>query len=130
MFAANFGQGDIAGPTVQLRGEPTMTLIVGDTFVDPGATATDAADGDVTSRVTVKNPMNPMVLGTYTLTYDATDLSGNSAPIPATRSVRVQARENEGGGGGGALGYEFFVLLVAAGILRREQRRRFESTIG
>ena len=124
--AANFGQGDVAGPTVQLRGEPTMTLIVGDTFVDPGATATDAADGDVTSRVTVKNPMNPMVLGTYTLTYDATDLSGNSAPTPATRSVRVQARENEGGGGGGALGYEFFVLLLAAGILRREQRRRLE----
>ena len=34
--AANFGQGDVAGPTVQLRGEPTMTLIVGDTVRRPG----------------------------------------------------------------------------------------------
>ncbi len=127
--AANFGQGDVTGPTVQLRGPPTMTLIVGDTFVDPGATATDTADGDVSSRVTLKNPMNPSVLGTYTLTYDATDLSGNSAATPATRSVSVQARENEGGGGGGALGYEFFVFLLmlcAAATLTRQPNSRPE----
>jgi hypothetical protein len=106
-----------------------MTLIVGDAFVDPGATATDTADGDVSSRVTLKNPMNPSVLGTYTLTYDATDLSGNSAATPATRSVSVQARENEGGGGGGALGYEFLVFLLmlcAAATLTRQPNSRPE----
>ncbi len=117
--AANFGQGDMAGPTVQLRGDPTVTLTVGDTYADAGATASDAADGDVSSRITVKNPVNTAVIGTYTVTYDATDLSGNSAAPPATRSVRVQARENEGGGGGGALGVEFLLLLLGAACLRR-----------
>ena len=92
--AANFGQGDMAGPTVQLRGEPTVTLTVGDTYADAGATASDAADGDVSSRITVKNPVNTAVIGTYTVTYDATDLSGNSAAPPATRSCpRPGARE-------------------------------------
>jgi hypothetical protein len=117
--AANFGQGDIAGPTVQIRGDPTVTLTVGETYADAGATASDAADGDVSARITVKNPVNTAVIGTYTVTYDATDLSGNSAAPPATRTVRVQARENEGGGGGGALGVEFLLMLLGAVCLER-----------
>ncbi len=126
--AANFGQGDMAGPTVQLRGEPTVTLTVGDTFVDAGATASDAADGDVSSRITIKNPVNTAVIGAYTVTYDATDLSGNSAAPPATRTVRIQARENEGGGGGGALGIEFLLMLLGAAC--RTWRRPDVGRIG
>jgi hypothetical protein len=98
-------------------------LLVGDAYVDAGATATDAADGDVTSRITTKNPVDTAVIGTYTVTYDATDLSGNSAP-PATRSVSVQAKENSEGGGGGALGVELIILLLAVNIAARRRYAR------
>jgi hypothetical protein len=120
--AGNLGQGDTSGPTIRLVGAPSVTLTVGAAYVDAGATATDAADGDVTSRLTTKNPVDTAVIGTYTVTYDATDLSGNSA-TPATRSVSVQAKANSEGGGGGAIGVELLVLLLAANIARRRYAR-------
>jgi hypothetical protein len=116
--SGNFGSGDITGPTISLRGEPSVTLIVEETYADAGATATDTIDGDVTARVVVTNPVNSTVIGTYTVTYNATDLSGNTAS-PVTRTVRVQAREGTGGGGGGAAGFEFALLLAFATVLSR-----------
>jgi hypothetical protein len=123
--AGNLGSGDITGPTIQLRGEASITLTVEDTYTDAGATATDTIDGDVTARIAVDNPVNPAVIGTYTVTYNATDLSGNSA-TPVTRSVRVQARQGTGGGGGGAIGLEFALLLAFVSVLvRLSSRWRF-----
>jgi hypothetical protein len=120
--AGNLGSGDITAPTIQLRGEASITLIVEDTYADAGATATDTLDGDVSARIVVDNPVNPAVIGTYTVTYNATDLSGNSA-VPVTRTVRVQAREGTGGGGGGAAGIELALLLALMTILRRLRSR-------
>jgi hypothetical protein len=119
--AGNLGSGDITGPTIQLRGDGTVTLNVQVAYVDAGATATDTVDGDVTSRVTVTNPVNSDVVGTYTVTYNATDLSGNAAQ-PVTRTVVVQAREQIGGGGGGAVSLELVLLLAFAAALRRVAR--------
>jgi VCBS repeat-containing protein len=123
--AGNLGQGDVAGPTIQLRGEPTIALKVGDTYTDAGATATDAADGDVTSRITVTNPVNTAVIGNYTVTYGATDLSGNSATA-ATRTVTVGTTENSEGGGGGALGLEILLLWLAAALARQRRANAHE----
>jgi hypothetical protein len=116
--SGNLGSGDITAPTIQLRGEPSVTLTVEDVYSDPGATATDTLDGDVTTRIVVDNPVNPAVIGTYTVTYNATDLSGNSA-APVTRTVRVQARQGTGGGGGGAAGLEFALWLAFVTVLSR-----------
>jgi hypothetical protein len=125
--AGNLGSGDITAPTIQLRGQPSVTLTVEDSYTDAGATATDTLDGDVTTRIVVDNPVNSAVIGTYTVTYNATDLSGNSA-VPATRTVRVQAREGTGGGGGGAAGLEFALLLSFVTLLGRlNSRRRLRS---
>jgi hypothetical protein len=125
--SGNLGLGDVGGPTIQLRGQATVTLTVGDAYTDAGATATDSVDGDVTSRVVVANPVDPNVIGTYTVTYDATDLSGNAA-ARVTRSVQVQARQNAGGGGGGATSAEWLLLLVLLSVLSRLPRSaRFRS---
>ena len=63
-----------------------MTVEAADPYEDKGATALDAVGGilDVTTSgtVTVGTP------GTYTLTYSATDASGNTTT--ATRTVTVQ----------------------------------------
>ena len=127
--SGNLGSGDITPPTIQLRGDATVTLIVETAYVDAGATAMDTLDGDVTSRIAVTNPVNTAILGTYTVTYNATDLSGNSAQ-PVTRTVRVQAREGTGGGGGGAVGLEFVLLLAFAALRSLRRERTFHALRG
>jgi hypothetical protein len=124
----NLGAGDVAGPTIQMRGEPTMQLAVGEAFVDPGATATDAVDGDVSTRIKVTNAVNTAVIGTYNVVYDATDVSGNPG-TPATRTVRVGPTENTEGGGGGAFGVEALALLAALYAARRVRLRASEARI-
>ena len=120
--SGNFGLGDTAAPTIALRGQPSITLVVGTAYSDAGATATDVLDGDVSSRIVVTNPVDTAVIGTYTVTYNATDLSGNAA-APVTRTVRVQVQEGTGGGGGGSIGAELLVLLALAAALHARRRR-------
>ena len=43
----NVSDGD--APVITLLGDDPLTLLLGDVFTDPGATATDNADGDLTS---------------------------------------------------------------------------------
>ena len=87
-------------------------------YVDAGATATDDADGDLTDQVIVDNPVDTAVVGTYTVTYNVRDSSGNAA-IPVTRTVTVGVNDPVGGGGGGAVGsWLLGFLIVLAGILR------------
>ncbi len=120
--SGHLGVGDATGPTIQLVGTPTISLSVGDTYTDPGATAADAVDGDVSSRIHVESDVDTAVIGTYTVTYTATDLSGNPA-TPVTRSVNVQAHAAQGGGGG-ALGLFDWLALGAAALLRRRVAAR------
>lgn len=76
---------DTTAPTVTLNGANPMTVTVGSAFVDPGATASDSCQGPL--PVSVSGSVNTAVIGTYTLTYTATDASGNTGT--ATRTVFV-----------------------------------------
>jgi len=78
---------DTTAPTITLNGSDAMTLNVGDIFSDPGATATDNVDGDITSSITTDANVDTSVAGSYLVTYTVTDSSGNSAT--AERSVAV-----------------------------------------
>jgi len=81
---------DTIAPNITLSGEDPITLSVGDTFTDPGASATDNVDGTV--NVTVTGDVNTSKAGTYTLTYTAVDSASNSASL--TRSVVVNVIES------------------------------------
>ena len=49
------GGGDSdAAPTIALLGSETVTISYGDTYTDPGATATDSEDGDITANIVVR----------------------------------------------------------------------------
>lgn len=75
--------------TLALTAGAVETVVeVGGTFTDPGAAAFDTYDGDLTPSVTVSGTVNAAVVGTYTLTYDVVDSSGNHAD-PFVRTVRV-----------------------------------------
>jgi len=87
---------DITPPSITLSGGD-MTLTVGDTFTDPGATAVDDTDGPLTPVVT--GSVNTTSVGTYTLTYTATDKAGNTSHV--TRTVVVNQPIVVSGGGGG-----------------------------
>ncbi len=77
---------DTTAPTITVIGSLSLTIEQGSNYTDSGARATDAVDGSVTvdTSMTVADEV-----GVYTVTYTATDNSGNSAT--ATRTVTVIA---------------------------------------
>jgi peptidoglycan/xylan/chitin deacetylase (PgdA/CDA1 family) len=81
---------DSQKPTIQLEGEPKISITRGKEFTDPGFTAADNYDGDLTAKVAVEGEVDTAKAGTYTLTYTVSDSSGNPAE-PQTRTVTVKA---------------------------------------
>jgi hypothetical protein len=68
--------GDIHPPAVALRGDPKVTLEVGSAWEDPGASAQDTKDGDISAGL-VRLPIQlPNAIGLYNLTYSVTDQAG------------------------------------------------------
>jgi hypothetical protein len=82
---------DTVKPILLLVGEATVTIIEGTTYTDAGATASDNKDGDITSNIQVTNPVDSNNSGTYSVTYDVSDSSGNIA-TQVVRTVKVNAK--------------------------------------
>lgn len=68
---------DVTAPELRLNGDVEITLAVGTEFEDPGYTATDDYDGDITDKVVISGNVNPAVAGEYELTYTVQDSAGN-----------------------------------------------------
>ena len=79
---------DTTAPVITRLGSATVSLNVGETYSDAGATATDNVDGTITSSIVTVNPVNVNTAGTYTVTYNVSDAAGNAA-TQVTRSVTV-----------------------------------------
>jgi len=82
-------QDDTEKPIITLNGDKTMYVNLGDTWQDPGATANDNKDGNLTSQITVTGTVNTNQVGEYTLIYTVSDEAGNTAT--ETRTVYVKA---------------------------------------
>ncbi|MFZ2500583.1 MAG: immunoglobulin-like domain-containing protein [Minisyncoccia bacterium] len=85
---------DVTPPTVTLVGSAIPQLTVGGTFTDTGATATDPSTGsgqatDLTAKIVVTGTVDTATIGSYTLTYTATDAAGNIGSV--SRLVTVIA---------------------------------------
>ena len=80
---------DTEAPTLTLNGASTINLNVGEPYVEQGAIATDAVDGDLTSSIVLTGAVNTSIEGAYVLTYSVSDAAGNAAS--ATRTVIVNA---------------------------------------
>ncbi|NQZ27018.1 MAG: BspA family leucine-rich repeat surface protein [Colwellia sp.] len=76
---------DTTAPKITLKGENTISHNAGHTYNDLGATAIDNIDGDIT--VTLTGAVDSNVIGTYTLTYSATDDAGNENSLIRTVNV-------------------------------------------
>ena len=78
---------DTTAPVITLNGDAVMILQCGDTYTEPGATVADACDPDL-SAVIGGDTVDNHALGTYVITYNATDDDGNAA-LQVTRTVQV-----------------------------------------
>ena len=80
---------DTTAPVITLLGSSTVTVQLGDSYTDAGATATDDGDGDLTSSIVVGgDTVDVNAVGTYEITYDLTD-SANNAATRVKRTVQV-----------------------------------------
>lgn len=86
---SNLSPTDSTVPVVTLTGAAAMEITVGDSFTDPGATATDNVDGDLTAKIVKTGTVDTKTIGSYTLTYTATDAAKNVGT--ASRLVTVLA---------------------------------------
>jgi hypothetical protein len=122
----NLGLGDAVAPTLSLLGEAVVEIESGSAYVDAGAAAQDNIDGNISADILVDNPVNSAIVGSYTVTYNVSDLAGNAAD-PISRTVTVTPATGAGGGGGGALAFRtlmFLAWLAAAAAWRRQERLR------
>jgi uncharacterized repeat protein (TIGR01451 family) len=79
-------EADNTAPTIEVLGANPMTVECHTSFTDPGATAHDACAGDFAA--TASGAVDPNTVGSYTITYNASDPSGHAATA-VTRTVNV-----------------------------------------
>jgi hypothetical protein len=77
---------DTTPPVITVNGPNPMTVECHTSFTDPGATASDDCAGSFPASAS--GSVNVNTPGTYTITYNASDPSGNPA-TPMTRTVNV-----------------------------------------
>ena len=77
---------DTTKPEITLQGNE-VTIYQNDTYNEPGYTATDNYDKDITSKVKVTNNIDNKKTGTYEVTYSVSDSSKNKTEIK--RKVNV-----------------------------------------
>ena len=80
---------DTTAPQISLTGGEVYYIRMGDTYSEPGYTAVDICDGDVTDKVSVSGNVDTANAGKYTVTYNVSDNCGNESEVQ--RTVKVVA---------------------------------------
>lgn len=75
---------DLTPPEIILSGDAVVSFTVGSAYQEPGFTATDDIDGDLTDQVEVTSNVQLYTPGTYTVTYTVSDSSGNTTTVTRT----------------------------------------------
>ncbi|MDA7812700.1 gliding motility-associated C-terminal domain-containing protein, partial [Flavobacteriaceae bacterium] len=87
---------DTTAPVITLLGDATVTIEVGSTYSDAGATANDNYDGNITSSIVISGTVDTCLVGEVYITYNVTDSNGNEAEI--IRTVVVVGLDTDGDG--------------------------------
>ena len=82
---------DSTAPAITLLGDANITHFKGLPWVDPGATATDTLDGNLSDTITRTGTVDVNSTGVYTLTYLVSDAAGNEANVTRTVNVGLPA---------------------------------------
>ncbi len=79
---------DSSAPVVTLSGPSEMTITVGAAYNDPGYSASDDTDGNLSSQVTTMGEVDTATPGVYQVLYKVTDSFGNVSST-VVRKVNV-----------------------------------------
>ena len=86
--------GDITKPVVTLNGNAEENICINEAYQDPGATAADNCDGDLSSKIEVTGAVENSIEGEYNLDYKVKDTAGNEGT--ASRKVIVSKGDAPG----------------------------------
>ena len=70
---------DETPPIITLIGNELMVIYVGTDYTEPGATATDDVDGDISSKIVITHSIDINQIGNYNVKYNVSDEAGNAA---------------------------------------------------
>ena len=73
--------------TITLKGDNNVIVIQGSEYIEPGYTAHDSIEGDLTNRVTTEGVVNTNEIGTYTITYRVSNYA--EIKTEKTRTITV-----------------------------------------
>lgn len=79
---------DTLAPQLQVNPGPSV-IECGSAYTDPGATASDICEGDLTASIVATSNVDTSRPGQYTVTYSVADSAGNTST--ATRALTVKA---------------------------------------
>ena len=82
---------DKVAPVIVLSGPDIIYLNLNDTWQDPGFTAHDNVDGDLTAKVVVGDNVDTKFVNQYDLTYTVYDKSGNEAVMKLQVFVKADS---------------------------------------
>ncbi len=125
---------DTIAPLITLNGNNPQMITIGSGYSELGSSASDNVDGDISANITIDaSAVDTATVGSYSVTYNVSDATGNSA-TEITRSVNVTAAtvndpdDSDGGGGGGfgpLLGLGFMLLALR----RRRKHKVLNKTL-
>ena len=125
---------DTTPPVITLIGDNPLTITVGNAYIDPGATASDNWDGNLSANITVDGTaVDTAIVGIYNVTFNVTDAAGNAAAqlsrtvnvVAAVSAVSSPGNDNNSAvdgaaGGGGSWGvFTSFIFMLLAYRFRR-----------
>lgn len=82
---------DTFPPEIQLEGGEEYSITLGKPYEEPGYSATDDTDGDLTESVVVHGKVDWLNPGVYPVVYSVADSCGNEVRV--TRNVRLEAAQ-------------------------------------
>ncbi len=103
-------------PVIEILGNNPLSINQGQSFVDPGATASDAQDGDLTAMIDVDSNVNVQIAGSYRVIYSVSDTAGQTTA--ATRNVTVRAVSTKRKSGGGSFGIIMLMIVFLPSLFR------------
>ncbi|MFC2110997.1 DUF5011 domain-containing protein [Bacteroidota bacterium] len=80
--------GDTTPPVIALTGNNPMQIFKGTNYTEPGATAIDDVDGNISDKIVITNNIDINTIGNYEVKYNVKDKAGNAA-VEVIRVVDV-----------------------------------------
>ncbi|MBR3255204.1 MAG: polysaccharide deacetylase family protein [Clostridia bacterium] len=103
---------DDVPPVIDIKGFNNMNIVLGSNYEEPGATAIDEKDGDLSEKIVIEGQVDTSKEGTYTITYKVSDSKGNEAVKERIVNVKKQLVYSEVEAQSGSSGQAGIIYLT------------------